>query len=29
MFDNRMPEDLVWFQLDLDTILHDVSTHGF
>jgi len=23
-----MPEDLVWVQLDLDTIRHDVSTYG-
>jgi len=28
MFGNRMPEDLVWVQLDLDTINKDVSTHG-
>ena len=28
MFDNRMPEDLEWIQLDLDTLSNDVSTHG-
>ena len=28
MFEDRMTEDLVWIQLDLDTISHDVSTHG-
>ena len=28
MFNDRMPEDLVWVQLDLDTIRHDVSTYG-
>lgn len=28
MFENRMTEDLIWVQLDLDTISHDVSTHG-
>ncbi len=28
MFENRMGEDLVWIQLDLDTLFDDVSTHG-
>ena len=28
MFDNRMPYDLVWVQLDLEKIQNDVSTHG-
>ncbi len=28
MFENRMAEDLVLVQLDLDTIFDDVSTHG-
>jgi len=28
MFDDRMSEELEWVQLDLDTISHDVSTHG-
>jgi len=28
MFDDRMNEELVWVQLDLDKIQHDVSTHG-
>jgi hypothetical protein len=28
MFDDRMNEELVWVQLDLDQIRSDVSTHG-
>ena len=28
MFDNRMPEEIIWTQLDLDEITKDVSTHG-
>ena len=28
MFNDRIPEELVWVQLDLDTIRHDVSTYG-
>ena len=28
MFDKRMNEELVWVQLDLDTVIHDVSSHG-
>ena len=28
MFDKRMNEELVWVQLDLDTVQHDVSSHG-
>jgi len=28
MFDNRMNDELVWVQLDLDRLSHDVSTHG-
>ncbi len=27
MFDDRQDEQLVWLQLDLDTIAHDVKTH--
>jgi len=28
MFDKRMNEELAWVQLDLDTVNHDVSSHG-
>lgn len=28
MFDKRMNEELVWIKLDLDTVNHDVSSHG-
>ena len=28
MFDDRMEEELVWVQFDLDTISHDVSANG-
>jgi hypothetical protein len=28
MFDKRMSEELVWVQLDLDTVNHNVSSHG-
>ena len=28
MFDKRMNEELVWVQLDLDTVKHNVSSHG-
>ena len=28
MFEKRMNEELVWVQLDLDTVNHDVSSHG-
>ncbi len=28
MFEDRMSEDLVLVQLDLDTLFDDVSTHG-
>jgi hypothetical protein len=28
MFDKRMNEELVWLQLDLDTLNHNVSSHG-
>jgi len=28
MFDKRMNEELVWVQLDLDTVNHNVSSHG-
>ena len=28
MFDDRMSEELEWIQLDLETVSHDVSTHG-
>ena len=28
MFDKRMNEELDWTQLDLDTVNHDVSSHG-
>jgi hypothetical protein len=28
MFDKRMNEELVWIKLDLDTVNHDISSHG-
>lgn len=28
MFEKRMNEELVWIQLDLDTVVHNVSSHG-
>jgi hypothetical protein len=28
MFDKRMNEELAWVKLDLDTVNHDVSSHG-
>ena len=28
MFENRMNEELIWVRLDLDTVCHNVSTHG-